>query len=207
MEKYSQRDPRWAHERLGRSELTVGKYGCTTTAICMVHSKFYGGGLLPREAARTFKYTYGLPGDKNGLIIWTQCNYQGMKFVKRGYWANMVEIEKYANDPNKGVILEVDGGKHWVAVKEFVNGAPVIIDPWGGKEFASPGENDYKVTGYTLFEKEELKSQEKPAHWADEAMKWATSEKLITKPKDPNGPVTWGELIVVLYRLASLLVK
>lgn len=40
-------------------------------------------------------------------------------------------------------------------------------------------------------------------HWSDKDMDWAVEHGLIKVLKDPNTPVTWGALVVVLRRLAE----
>lgn len=79
-----------------------------------------------------------------------------MKFVWRGYGADMAKVTEYANDPSKAVILNVDAfgkqGAHWVYLNEVKDGKLNVIDPLGGGEHEDMPDK-YKFCGYALFEK------------------------------------------------------
>lgn len=130
MSYFSQRDPRWVKDYLGESKLTVGRFGCTTTAISML-SSYFGCLRLPSELAHdVHNYT------KDGLIIWKNLTFPKMKFVSREYMRNDEKIREYLKDSGKAVIFEVNNHAHWVVgVKPTLIGNDyVIVDPWDGKK-------------------------------------------------------------------------
>lgn len=142
----SQNDIRWSADKLGASDLTIGRWGCTTVSISIL-SDFYDCYLSPPEIAHNVNnYT------KEGLIIWQNLHFERMRFVRREYGRNDFNIQHALNAPTKAVILQVNNGQHWVvAVKKNWSGDYTIIDPWDGKKkncLAS-----YKnITGAAYFE-------------------------------------------------------
>ncbi len=147
MSYFSQRDPRWSKDNLGVSALTVGRFGCTTTAISML-SSYFGCLRLPSELAHDANnYTQG------GLVIWKNLTFAKMKFIGRDYVRNDEKIREYLKDSGKAVILEVNNHAHWVVgVKPTLVGNDyVIVDPWDGrkKTLVKPYRN---ITGAAYFE-------------------------------------------------------
>lgn len=63
------------------------------------------------------------------------------------------------------------------------------------------------VEGFNHDPVKYLESIFAPAHWSDEEMAWAVKHKIISYPRSPEQPVTWGELVVVLYNLANRLIE
>jgi hypothetical protein len=146
MKLLSQRDKLWGKVKLGRSELTCEKFGCTTTGLSML-SDYFGCFLRPDDIARMLDwYT------PTGLILWTKLNFSRMVFVRRFYKFNAATINLAIKDPNLACMLEVDGN-HWVvAVSKlpFVN-VYRIADPWDSKIKFSTA---YKpITGGAIFRK------------------------------------------------------
>src|SRR3990167_584496 len=146
MIKLSQRDPQWGDLKLGESNLTINRWGCTTTALSML-SDYFQSYFNPGElATKILKYT------KDGLIIWQSVNnIRHMAFEKRLYGRNDSEILKSLKDPTKAVILEVDG-KHWVTAvrKSLVGKSYKVADPWFGDICTVPGRYK-KITGSSHF--------------------------------------------------------
>lgn len=140
----SQRDPKWADTRLGKSKLTIGKFGCTITCIAML-SDYFGHDVTPDQiATKLARFT------PEGLLIWQSLNLPTMKFEKRLYGQHPDAIAESLRDPNKAVILEVQG-KHWVvALGKDVLGRMRIADPWFGDRSTM---NRYKgqITGSAHF--------------------------------------------------------
>lgn len=145
MKLLCQRDPKWSALKLGSSACTLGRYGCTTTAISML-SDYFGSYIDPGQlATKVLKYTY------DGLILWTSVDaIPDMKFEKRVYGQNDAEILKSLKDPAKAVILEVEG-RHWVVALSkipFMN-LYRISDPFFGNKGLS---SRYKIiTGSAHF--------------------------------------------------------
>lgn len=128
MKLLSQRDPRWANVKLGKSSLLMGRYGCTTTAISML-SDYFGSFFDPTVLGTvTLKYT------PDGLLLWPSVdNITNMRFEKRLYGRHDSEILKSLKDPDKACILEVEG-RHWVTAmkKTLFGNSYIVADPWLG---------------------------------------------------------------------------
>ena len=128
----SQRDPRWSDSLLGSSYLTMGEYGCTTTAISMLsdHVKAW----MRPDIIGSHKSWYT---DKNhpqgaGLILWDRLNIPGLKFERRLFGYNYGAIKGSLKMPNKAVLLQVRG-THWVLGLGYdLLGNIRIADPWYG---------------------------------------------------------------------------
>lgn len=141
----SQRDPTWSNVKLGQSNLTVGRFGCTTVSISML-TDYFGSYKAP-----SFLATKGLQYTKEGLLIWSSINSLScMSFEKRLYNRNDTEIMTSLKDPMKACILEVEG-RHWVVAvrKSILPDRYVILDPWFGDKASS---KRYKtITGSAHF--------------------------------------------------------
>ena len=143
----SQRDSRWAQNKLGLSSLTVGRYGCTTTAICMGLSAFNQKMMPNQLAAVPENYT------KDGLIVWQNLKLPGnFKFKKRVQGRVDAAIQSSLKDPNEFVVLQVNNGQHWVLAlsKTFFGNDYNVADPWWGDKRKAC--KDYKnITGSSHF--------------------------------------------------------
>ena len=139
-----QRDPAWANVKLGASQLTVGRYGCTTCAVSML-SDYFKGYLEPQQlAANVNNYT------PEGLILWSHLKFPTMQFVNRQYLYNDAEITKALKDPNLAVIIEVNHS-HWVAgVKKDLFGRIIVNDPWLGDK-CDVKKRYGQITGSAIF--------------------------------------------------------
>jgi ABC-type bacteriocin/lantibiotic exporter with double-glycine peptidase domain len=143
MQILSQRDPRWAAQKLGKSVCTVGRYGCTITCLSML-SDWFKKFRSPWDLARELSYTI------DGLVIWSSLpKVLPFKLEKRLYSKNDAEIVKSLKDPKKAVILQVDG-YHWVLLLNKIGPLYWIADPWtGSKKFLN---GSYKsITGSAHF--------------------------------------------------------
>ena len=126
MKIISQRNPLWSQHKLGKSNLTIGLFGCTTCCICMV-ADYFGEYHDPVAMQGYQGYT------PEGLIIWESLKLKKMKFGKRLRKFDPAEIQVSLKDPKKAVILEVEN-RHWVVALNklpFVN-VYRIADPWTG---------------------------------------------------------------------------
>lgn len=132
----SQRDPRWSDKKLGKSKLTIGRYGCTTTAICMGLSAF-GITLTPDVIAADPKsYT------SDGLILWQNLKLpQGWRLRARIQERNDNAIQASLKSSNEFVLLQVSDGAHWVLAlnKTLLKNDYNIADPWFGDKRTACG--------------------------------------------------------------------
>lgn len=126
----SQQDPRWKDVTLGNSRFSIGRYGCTTTAISML-SDYFQCFQSPDKIAKVYaKYTL------DGLIIWESLNLSRMAMEARIRVRDDQSIMRSIKDPLKAVILNVNNGAHWVTAlsKTLLGNDYWVADPWLGKK-------------------------------------------------------------------------
>lgn len=144
MQLFSQRDSQWSQMKLGTSNLTLGRYGCTTVCLSML-SSYFTPTLTPDQVCQHIKYT------PDGLIIWQSCDFEKFKFSGRYKGRTDQAIQQALKDTNRACILEVQSS-HWVVAvgKTLFGNAYKIADPWTGRYGTT---NDYKndITGFALF--------------------------------------------------------
>lgn len=126
----SQRDPRWAKEKIGKTQVLVGDKGCTLTCVAM-SSSWFGDFRDPKDVAKNLKYT------KDALLIWSSIGelFSKFEFEWRFYFYDVVRIDEALKNPNKTVLLQVDNHKHWVhAIRRIpMTKTFLVADPWDGK--------------------------------------------------------------------------
>ena len=166
MRRISQNDPRWCNTKIGRSQSSIGDYGCLITSLCMIWSKFHYKApipphfchLDPDEAAKTWTFV-GIPHDKNPHYLSWSSDFDGMDFVWRNWsWIpdqiikdprngkNLVKqkdlVKSCMKSKDYGVVFQVQtkkGLKHWLAGWWWgVWGMPVCHDPWDGHILYKP---------------------------------------------------------------------
>jgi len=145
----SQRDPRWSQVKLGKSSLTVGRYGCTTTCISMLSDYFKCLAFPDAIAKVVTNYT------ADGLIIWEALKFSQMQFEKRIKGRPMdADIKAALKDPNRAIILQVDNGQHWVVglSKNLFGSDYTVLDPWTGKKCNAEGVY-HNITGAAIFKR------------------------------------------------------
>ena len=199
-----QLDRRWSSNYLGRSRASIGRFGCTTTAICMLISKFTNDFPTPDQAAR--KFSYVASGSAGGSILWTS-DFRPLKFVKRGYNNNRGEIALYANSPKQGVIIAVNNNAHWLVVDEVKNGVVYVYDPinFNGRERLSAR---YTISGYALFESEipvaqDILDDNTIPEYGTEAVEWAKSNGYATHWDTPHRAISEEEIEIIFKRLGA----
>ena len=136
----SQRDARWASIKLGKSNQTIGRYGCTTTSLTMGLNCF-GFPIQPTYIASQDVYT------TDGYILWGKLSLPGgFKMVKRiGNQENPVRDDKAILESIKSsngfVLLHVNHGAHWVLAmsKIWFKNDYYVADPWFGDKRTACG--------------------------------------------------------------------
>jgi hypothetical protein len=127
IQKYSQNNPKWKDDFMGDSNLTLGKYGCLTSAICTLAS-YFGETLTPKDLA-SHKELY----TKDGLIIWNQLNHilKKLDFLLRiRSFSEKAIDDALVYDPNKCVLLNCDFGYHWVGALKKTYLGYTASDPY-----------------------------------------------------------------------------
>lgn len=148
MQSFSQRDPRWANNKLGNSALTIGRYGCTTTCIADL-STYYGDNFDPALAAKKIQYI-------QGLVIWGSCVFTNFQFWFRQQGRHDQDIKNALADPNLSVILNVANGSHWVVATGYDprKNLYTIADPWLGDK-ADMSRYGNNITGAAFFKRKQ----------------------------------------------------
>lgn len=142
---FSQRDKRWANKRMGQSNQTLGRSGCTTTCIAML-STYFGDNLNPAQTCDRIKY------DKNGLILWSSSKFNKFKFWFREYRPNHTNIKNALAGKDTAVILQVANGSHWVvATGNYAPKVYTIADPWDASRATTNKYNN--ITGAAYFQR------------------------------------------------------
>lgn len=138
----SQRDPRWAYEKIGSSTATIGKYGCLITDISMF-SSWYGKYRDPKWMARNLAFT------RDGLLIWKSIDSSElpMKFVYRYYTKNDTKIREILASRDGVCLLQVNYN-HWVALVGYSRLYGYrVADPYYG-DVIYLSKRNYKITGF-----------------------------------------------------------
>lgn len=131
MKKLCQRDKLWGSEKLGNTNYTVARYGCTITCISMAtdyFSKFKGEWRSPAWLARKLTFTNG------GLIVWGSMKpLLNCRLSLRSNVFSKSIVNEALKNPHKAVLLQVDN-YHWViAVSNGLLGL-YAVDPWTGEK-------------------------------------------------------------------------
>ena len=140
----SQLGPKWANDLIKGTKLTLGRWGCTITSVCMAMRKA-GFEITPPEAAKRFQFT------PDGLLKWTS-DFQPIKFVERCSY-DKKKLDDWLDIKSNYAILQVDGF-HWVFADRFnpLFGHLQAIDPLGGVPIKVLKKYK-KITGMALFTK------------------------------------------------------
>lgn len=146
---YKQTDARWANVQLGSSGYTIGRSGCTTTALAMTESYRTGTTITP--AAMASRLTYA----PAGWLYWPA------NYVTSANGTNYLQTVYNLLKSGKPVILgmqKASGSQHWVVVTGFTGGALTapnftINDPGSNSrttlsDFLSIYPNFYKIAYY-----------------------------------------------------------
>lgn len=147
MQILSQRDPKWVSDKLGSSQLTLGKFGCTTTCISMLTDFFGCFQSPPQIAHNVYNYT------KEGLIDWHHLNFEKMKFTMRiRSTPGETVINNALKDPNQAIMLEVNNHSHWVLAlrKTLIGKSWIVADPWDGTK-CDVLKKYHNITGAAVF--------------------------------------------------------
>ena len=134
MKLLSQLDPRWCNVKLGSTPYPIGRWGCYETSILNGANALNANpkGLLPSDLAANVA-NFNSNGD---LFAEKICKQIGtIKFNGKELTYNPVNIAAALKDPRRFVILNVNGGAHfvlcWGKVPLFDDW--FVADPLGGK--------------------------------------------------------------------------
>jgi len=126
-----QDDPRWKNVKMGKSNSTIGSYGCLITDLSML-SYWYGGFFTPEEIAKKANFT------NEGYYIWSSGDlFLPFDFKYRYYTRDIEKIKSILFSDDNAVVVRVSayGAYHWLAVigydqvsKEFIGADPLTGD-------------------------------------------------------------------------------
>lgn len=139
--QWSQRDPRWANKKLGKSGLDVGHYGCASVgANYCVNRAWKALGIL--RFARPGEFvdycnTHGFYTD-NGMLFWTAVDYFSggkLKYTpnKKEAWITMAQVRW-------GSYL------HWIVLLD----GDLCQNPWTGA-FEKRAQSIWVPTGRQIY--------------------------------------------------------
>ena len=147
---YGQRDERWASERLGNGETTIGRYGCVITCLAMAASAETGVEITPLDMnARLAAVDGGFVGPNKNLVVWGKipAAVPELEFVElidcQEQPAPVDEINAMLAEGGY-VLAQVDfqpGGEmdqHWALVTGLADDGYWIYDPWAGRRLQLP---------------------------------------------------------------------
>jgi len=108
MKLLNQRNPKWSQVLIGKSQATLGDFGCTITCLSML-SEWYGKFKSPDWIAKNLEFTH------DGKIFWKSIDGKlPFKFVYRYYKQDDTKIKEILFSKNGSCLLNVNDGKHWV---------------------------------------------------------------------------------------------
>ncbi|MBD3365948.1 hypothetical protein GF360_01240 [candidate division WWE3 bacterium] len=126
----SQRDSRWANDRIGNSSYTIFESGCLVTSVAMVHN-YYGYGVSPDDLADVDSYfIFG-----SMRIPWPAPSGRSYSMLGWGYPEGKIEDELDDGNPViVGVHANNAAGTHFVVLAEEDDGDYVMYDPYYGPD-------------------------------------------------------------------------
>jgi hypothetical protein len=141
----SQVDNRWKNVRIGRTNNTIGRYGCLITSICMLMGRLRGEPANPADGARYWKF------NKKGEMLWSSTEFRGIDYMGKGKFS--LQNCKDWTTNKKGCVIKVVNKKipeHFAVCNKVVGDRIQIIDPIDGKtKFLDS--TDYRAVDLRLF--------------------------------------------------------
>lgn len=146
----SQRSPKWGNLNLGFSALKIKDYGCTLTALTCLLNYIENANYTPDQVNENLKKVKAFSG---ALLIWSRVPlaYPSLKWIKRAYNYNNLEVSTYVYVRKLPVMVEVNASKigavrHWVLYCSNRQ----CVDPWQGKIVST---STYPATGFSLYQR------------------------------------------------------
>ena len=111
---FKQTDSRWANVLIGNSGKTIGRIGCTTTAIAMMESYRQGKTIYPDAMSKQLSYS------SSGDLYWPSNYVQTTN--SSGYLSRIHDLLKQGKPVLIGAKTSA-GSQHWVVVTGFSGGS------------------------------------------------------------------------------------
>jgi hypothetical protein len=151
VQAFSQRDPKWRNNKMGKSGLRIHDYGCTITILASLLCSV-GYRETPKTVNRKLTAHRGYY-KSTALLLWNAVPriWPKTKFVRRAYNYNNPVVAWYVYIKKMPVMVQVSAAKigayrHWVL---FI-GSRKMMDPWTGKIVST---STYPATGYALIDR------------------------------------------------------
>jgi len=123
---YSQRDSRWAYNKIGNSSYTIFNVGCLVTSVAMVHT-YYGYDVTPAKVASwNDKFFYG-----SMYIPWPAPS--GRRYTPISISSIDSELSK-KNPVIVGLYANNSAGTHFVVLIKDTGDDWKMYDPWEGPD-------------------------------------------------------------------------
>ena len=130
---YSQRDPKWCKQYIGRSNETIGAVGCLITNVAMIWKK-HGLDISPSQLAANSNYFFS----STAFMLSPPPIPPGFTSQLYYYYNASLIDEELKND--RPVIVHVKTnngyGGHFIILKSGSNGNYTINDPWHGENLS-----------------------------------------------------------------------
>lgn len=141
---FSQSDPLWGSDLMGKSGKTIRQIGCAMTSTTMTLNKISGQSFTPKVMNSYLNKVGGYTA--SGAIYWnTAAQYVGKTYTGKSYTRAIVDGELNAGRP---VVVSVKGAGHWVCVAgRNADGTYIIHDPAGGKVLQGSWNKSYVQVG------------------------------------------------------------
>ena len=134
---YKQWDQRWGSQPIKYK--TICNYGCLMTSVAMAlnaRGKTVDGSTVDPGSLNSWLKRNGGYVDDN--FQWDAVRRLGLSYVQHSN--NHNEIQRFACDTNFEVVLNVQGGSHYVLVTGLGNGGYIVNDPGYMKTFYANSE-------------------------------------------------------------------
>ncbi len=166
IEPFNQKDPRWASEKLGTSNYTIGSSGCLITNLAMRLKQLgfnTNPSLINKELTEKGGYESGCL-----LIFSAPTAYYPITYELIPSNVTMAKVNQYL-DRQIPVIVQVDYNpatpvmdQHWITITGRSANDYTIIDPLGGivtlfsKRYGNPANNMHRAVIYEKIKETEM---------------------------------------------------
>lgn len=166
IELFNQKDPKWALEKLGTSNYTIGSSGCLITCLAMRLNQLgfnTNPSLINKELTEKGGYESGC-----NLVFAAPTQYYPITHELILSNVTMAKVNQYI-DRQIPVIVQVDYNpstlamdQHWVMITGRTENDYIIIDPLGGietlfsKRYGDPSKNMRRAVIYQKVKEEEM---------------------------------------------------
>lgn len=130
---FSQRDPQWCKQYIGRSRETVGDVGCLISSVAMIWKK-HGHNTSPSRIAANSNYFFS----STAFMLSPPPVPPGFSSKLYYYYSSAIIDKELSND--RPVIVHVKTnngyGGHFIVLKSGSNGNYIMNDPWHGESLS-----------------------------------------------------------------------